>query len=170
MNKVKEVFVDMDGVLSNFHARFREVYKSEPDVDYLSNKKKNKIYRQRFKDFINDGHFATLDPMPDLEEGLEFLEFVGEHVPVNILSSTACEEFLHELSGQKKMWLNKFDITYYPIFVPGKKIKKFFSKPGRVLIDDTVSNIEDWESMGGHGIYHKSWSVTITEFYNFVNG
>lgn len=163
---ILKLFVDMDGVLCNFHKRFKEVYRKEPDVDYLSDSKKNKIYRQRFKDFISNKNFANLEPMPDMELGLNFLKSVSNHIPVNILSSTACEEYFDELSEQKVFWLNKYNIDYNPIFVPGKRLKQQYSKPGYVLIDDTVSNIDEWISMGGIGILHRSWQETIKTLTN----
>lgn len=163
---INKIFVDMDGVLCNFHKRFKEVYKNEPEVDYLSDSKKNKIYRQRFKDFISNKNFANLDPMIDLGLGLKFLELMSHSVPIEILSSTACEEYFDELSEQKLFWLNEYNIQYKAIFVPGKRLKKQYSQPGYVLIDDTASNIEEWNSMGGIGILHRSWIDTIKKLTN----
>lgn len=164
---ISEIFVDMDGVLSNFHKKFDELYHAKPEIDYPSNNKKKAEYVKRFQEFIATGQFANLDPMPDIELALDFLRTVHKQVPVCILTSTAREEYLDELSRQKRIWLREHDIEFHPVFVPGKRYKYYYSKPGRVLIDDTVSNIEEWRSMGGIGILHKSWQQTIAEYKEY---
>ena len=164
---ISEIFVDLDGVLANFHKRFDELYHAKPEIDYPSNKKKKAEYVKRFHEFIVTGQFAILDPMPDIDLGLDFLRKLHKQVPICILTSTAREEYLTEVSRQKRIWLKEHGIEFHPVFVPGKRYKHYYSKPGRVLIDDTVSNIDDWRSMGGIGILHKSWEQTIAEYENY---
>lgn len=159
MIKIEQIAIDMDGVLCDFKSRFKELYQDEPEVDYISNNKKNRIYRENFHDFIQNKQFSTLDPMPDLQEGLDYLKTLNIHMW--ILSSTAKEEYLNEVSEQKKFWLKNHNIPYHPVFVPGKRLKCFYSKKGRILIDDTLSNIESWELGGGVGILHTNWTDTI---------
>ena len=159
---IKEIYIDMDGVLCAFHKRYNDRYGSESMEDYPppSNDKIKEGYRKYFKDFIDTRQFATLDMLPDVKESLQFLE---ENVscPIYILSSTAREEYWEEIAIQKFEWLKNHDIKYLPIFVPGKRFKKFYSGPDKVIIDDTLSIIEDWNSAGGMGIHHKSWENTI---------
>lgn len=163
---VKELFVDMDMVLADFNKRFKSLFGELPLSDYplISNNAKKKKYTEQFEKFIEDRNFATLEPMPDFLEAARFLNKVKQHTHVYILTSTAKEEYLKEISHQKKEWLKKHDISFYPIFVPGKATKKFYSRPGRVLIDDTPINIQQWNSMGGTGILHKSWRQSIKEY------
>ena len=159
MMKIEQIAVDMDMVLCNFKSRFKELYLSEPEVDYISNNKRNQAYRENFHNFIQNKQFSTLDPMPDLQEGLNYLKTLNVHIW--ILSSTAKEEYLNEVSAQKKIWLKNHNIPYHPVFVPGKRMKCYYAKPGRILIDDTVSNIESWIEGGGVGILHTNWTDTI---------
>lgn len=162
---ITEIFVDMDGVLSDFYTRFKSRYKVIPEVDY--NAETKKVYTGQFHKFVEDKHFETLDPMPDLDLGLEFLRELHKQIPICILTSTAREEYLNELSRQKRSWLKEYEIEFHPVFVPGKRYKHYYSKPGRVLIDDTASNIEEWQTMGGIGIYHTSWAQTIAEYKDY---
>lgn len=161
---VNELFIDMDGCVSDFHKRYYELFESDALEDYFSsNNKKKKIHHERFAKIVKDGHFATFDPMPDFEEGLEFLEMVNRkyEIPVCFLTSTATEEYLKEISRQKQEWLKKYNIRFNAVFVPGKRMKCYYAKEGRVLVDDTLSNIEDWNLNHGIGIHHKSWKETI---------
>lgn len=162
---IKKIYVDMDGVLCDFNKRYREFYKVDPTPEpadgFHSETTRDKIHREQFNRFVRNKNFANLDPMPDIDLGLKLLKLMSISVPVQILSSTACEEYFNELSDQKKFWLNTHNINYTPIFVPGKRLKKQYSQPGHVLIDDTASNINDWNKMGGIGILHFSWEETI---------
>lgn len=166
---VKELYVDLDMVLANFEKRFKEIFRESSLISYpLSNNAKAKKYKQEFKEFVAGNNFATLEPMPDFHQAALFLNKISKKVPTYILSSTANEEYLHEISRQKKEWLKKHDIHFYPIFVPGKSIKKFYSKPGRILIDDTKINIDQWNSMGGTGILHRNWRDSIKQFNSIL--
>jgi len=163
---IKHIYVDMDGVLADFFKRFEELFKTEPEIDYPSNTQKKKAFQKRWLDFVEGKNFETLDPMPDLEMGLKGLRILQKAVPVEILGSTAKPEFMDELAKQKKIWLDKHSIDFHPIFVPGKHLKRQYAGPNKVLIDDTVSNIEQWEEDGGIGILHKDWVDTLTKLRN----
>jgi hypothetical protein len=161
---ISEIFVDQDGVLADFQKRYRQIYKTDPEIDYnSSNKKRKELHQKRFHDFIENKQFAVLEPMPDFKEGLEYLKQIHKDykIPICILTSTAKEEYIKELSAQKGFWLKKYNVPFHPVFVPGKRYKHYYSKPGRVLIDDTKSTIVNWNSMSGIGIHHLSWKDTI---------
>nr|QMP83218.1 MAG: hypothetical protein [Caudoviricetes sp.] len=161
---ISEIFVDQDGVLSDFKKRYAQLYKADPEEDYnASNTKRKNLHKKRFHDFIENKQFAVLEPMPDFKEGLEYLKGIHKQhkIPICILTSTANEDYIKELSAQKGFWLKKYNVPFHPVFVPGKKYKHYYSKPGRILIDDTKSTIDNWNGMGGIGIHHLSWKDTI---------
>lgn len=154
----------MDGVICDFSKRYKELFESDAVEDYNDKRSAvKKKHHERFRQIVADGHFATLDPMPDFQEGLKFLEWINaEHkIPVAFLTSTATEEYLNEISRQKKEWLKNNKVRFFPVFVPGKRMKSYYAKPGRILIDDTYSTIQSWELNSGIGIYYKSWEETI---------
>lgn len=165
--KIQQIAVDMDGVLSDFRSKYREVFKADPEEDYnAKNKKRKELHQKRFHEFIQDGYFEHLDPMPDLQLGLDFLSKLDIHI--YILTSVAREEYIHILSSQKRKWLKEYNIHYNPVFVPGKRMKCYYSKPNRVLIDDTKSNTDQWIEHHGIGIHHKSWEETIKELNRYL--
>ena len=107
-----------------------------------------------------------IDKMPDADMGLEFLRKAP--VPTVILSSTANEVRYDAIAKQKMIWLQKYGITFNPIFVPGKRLKQQHAAPDRILIDDTESVIDQWNAAGGIGILHKDWETTITILKMYV--
>lgn len=168
---INAIFVDMDGVLTDFKKRFVERFNEDPEIDYPSKNKEKVAYKGRFATMVEENQFATLDPMSDLDEGLRFLEcllaFKRYDFTIKILSSTAKIELKQPISEQKDKWLADYGITYPAIYVPGKKLKQYYARPDRLLIDDTISNIDQWRALGGKAILHTSWKHTIEEFYNY---
>lgn len=165
---ITEVFVDMDGVIADYYKRFNELFNDKPEVDFPTDAENMKKFHSYWEDFIKGENFATLDPMPDFDLALKFLRSLLPDVQVSILTSTAREEYLKEISRQKKIWLAIYNVEFHPIFVPGKSIKCYYARPGRVLIDDTPSNIKQWNDHGGFGILHTSWADTIQQYNKLV--
>jgi hypothetical protein len=165
---IKTIYVDMDGVLCDFKKRFYELYKDVPEVDYPSKGKEKKEYKKRFDEFVKDGHFATLEPMPDYIKASHFFWCFGEKFSIKILSSSASEKYLEEISKQKESWLAEWEVTYPAIFVAGKKLKKEYATPDSLLIDDTLINVLEWRDRGGLAILHKTWAETLIEFMEII--
>ena len=153
--KISKIYVDMDGVLCNFEKRYKERYGNINDHD------RRGVFRPNFTDFIQTKQFATLDPMPDFNHLVTFLNSLD--VPKELLSSTAYEETYHEISTQKREWLKEHSIKWPANFVPGKRHKYKYATPDSIIIDDTYSVIEDWNKAGGIGIWHKDASSTILQ-------
>ena len=93
---IKTMWVDMDGVLCDFRKQFISMFKECPEIDYPSKGKEKKEYKRRFDEFIMDGHFATLEPMPDFDEAIHFLRSIEDDYEIKLLSSTAQEKYLVE--------------------------------------------------------------------------
>ena len=162
-----EIFLDQDGVLSDFKKRYKEIFKTDAEDDYYTKDKVRKVlHQERFRKFVQSGQFEDLDPMPDLQIGLDYIRSLN--IPTCILTSTATEEYIHTLGNQKKNWLKKHNIEYNAMLVPGKRMKCYYAKPNRLLIDDTLSNVEDWRRRFGYAIHHKSWEETIIQMKEFL--
>ena len=158
---IAKIYLDMDGVLSDFTKRYQEISGSTPERD-----DKSKRFGQFFDKFIEEGHFATLDPMPGMILLIDFLRKAP--VPTEILSSTAREDRHDAISKQKMIWLQTHGITFNPIFVPGKRLKYKYATPDSIIIDDTESVIDDWRKAGGIGILHKDWMTTLAILRQYV--
>lgn len=152
--RVSKIYLDMDGVIADFYKRYQELYHLAP-----REAEKRKEFNKYFDAFIQTRQFAKLDMLPGTTEGIAYL--IRSGVPVEILSSTAREEFYDDISQQKIEWLHKFGINFKTNFVPGKKHKYKFATPDSIIIDDTESVIDDWNKAGGIGILHKDWNTTL---------
>jgi hypothetical protein len=158
--KVSKIYVDMDGVLCDFEKRYKELYGDIKDRDRRS------TFRPNFSNFIETGQFATLEPMSDFLTLKEFLDSID--VTKEILSSTAYEETYDTISNQKMNWLNEYGVTWKPNFVPGKRHKYKYATPDALIIDDTLSVIQDWHKAGGFAIWHNNALSTITQLKMYV--
>ena len=150
----------MDGVLCDFEKRYKELYGDIKDRDRRS------TFRPNFSNFIETGQFATLEPMSDFITLKVFLDSID--VTKEILSSTAYEETYDTISNQKMNWLNQYGVTWKPNFVPGKRHKYKYATPDALIIDDTLSVIQDWHKAGGFAIWHNNALSTITQLKMYV--
>jgi hypothetical protein len=151
---IDKIYVDMDGVIANFNKAYKSRFGISPKET-----RERKEFEGYFKEFIKEKGFSTLEPMPDMQLLLQYLNSLP--IEKEILSSTANEECFDELSEQKSFWLDKQGITYKANFVPGKQHKYKWATLNSIIIDDTESVINDWINAGGIGILHKDAISTI---------
>lgn len=159
--KITGIYLDMDGVIADFVKRYKEMYQMEP-----REAEKHKKFDHFFNNFIATGQFSKLDLMPGAMDGITFLRKLN--VPTQILSSTANEARYDDISNQKLIWLQTYGITFNAIFVPGKRFKYKYATPSSIIIDDTLSVIEDWRKAGGIGIWHKDWPSTLAILKQYI--
>lgn len=159
---IEKIYVDMDGVIADFEKRFKEMTGKLPS-DY----KTESGFRTNFQKLIDNGHFETLDKMPDFDDLVSFLN----SVPVEkcILSSTARPETNFPVAMQKMQWLAKVGINWPKVFVPGKQLKQQYATPNSILIDDTEIVIEQWNAAGGIGILHTDALSTIEMLKQYLD-
>ena len=164
--KIRKIYLDMDGVIADFNKGYREMNDMEP-----REAEKHKKFDHFFDEFIAAGKFASLDLMPGVRDLITFLNFIylNRSIPTEILSSTASQDRFDEVSRQKKIWLQKHGISFTPNFVPGKRFKYQFATPDSIIIDDTLSVIEEWRKAGGIAIWHKEVPTTLAQLKMYVD-
>lgn len=154
MHKITKIYLDMDGVIADFDKKYKELYNIAPkEADTY------KTFDKFFTTFIAERQFAKLDLMPDAMELINYLRSLP--IPTEILSSTSSEKRDAEIREQKVEWLHKHNLTFPINLVPGKRLKRNFSNPSSILIDDTAQNIDQWRAEGGVGILHTDALTTI---------
>jgi phosphoglycolate phosphatase-like HAD superfamily hydrolase len=161
--KIDKIYLDMDGVICDFMKRYKEMFKHVPRRDESTAQ-----WHKNFEQFIKTKQFETLDLEPGAESLIEFLK--KQDVPVEILSSTALPKFDKEISKQKEVWLKEHNIDFKRNFVPGKSLKYKFATPTSLIIDDTLSVIDDWKEAGGPAIQHKNARETIVMLKLYLMG
>ena len=159
--KISKIYLDMDGVIADFDARYKQLYKIYP-----SEADTYKVFDGFFTQFIADEQFAKLDLLPDAVELIEYLKTLS--IPTEILSSTSSERRDADIRKQKLEWLDKHDIRFPVNLVPGKRFKKDYSNPSVLLIDDTSVNIDQWRKEGGIGILHSDTVTTINTLKMYI--
>jgi hypothetical protein len=153
----------MDGVIANFEKRYVELFKVEP-----SSARDYKEFNTFFDQFVADGHFETLEMMPDAMQLIVALR--NALPPTQILSSTASQKRYEAISAQKTKWLETHDIDFQRNFVPGKHLKKKYARKDTLIIDDTESVINDWRASGGVAILHKNAADTLVQLKFILDG
>ena len=134
-----QVFLDLDGVFADFDAR----------VHRLCGKFPHQLDRTRLWKIVSADKrfFAELE----LIEGcLELWEATRDLEPVFLTGAPRSRQF----QEQKRDWVARIFGPEYLVHVVPKRLKQEFAGPGKVLIDDTPENIEQWIARGGHGILH----------------
>lgn len=156
MRKINCIYLDMDGVIANFEKRYIELFNVTP-----SSTRDYKEFSTFFDKFVADGHFETLELMPDAMDLVRALR--NALPPTQILSSTASQKRQEAISKQKIKWLETHDIDFQRNFVPGKHLKKKYARTDTLIIDDTESVITDWRAAGGVAILHKNVPDTLVQ-------
>ena len=156
--KITKIYLDIDGVICDFHKRYTELFGTLPERD-----DKSKTFHKNFDTFIEVRSFATLELMPGAIILIRALEQLHEDygIPTEILSSTASEKRHEVIKEQKEEWLQKHNVSFKQNFVPGKQLKYKFAEPTAIIIDDTVSVVDDWRRAGGPAIWHNNVASTL---------
>ena len=159
---MKKIYLDLDGVLTNFEKRYKEKFGEFPkDFD-----KRRQHFWDNWKAFVDNREFETLELHPDaleLLDGIKFFETNG--ISIEILSSSGGGYSHDEVSKQKKNWLKSHGINYIPNIVPGGGHKSKFAEPWNILIDDTENVIERYRKAGGTAILHTDARTTIKKLH-----
>ena len=154
--KVNTIYLDMDGVLTDFDKKYRELFGSDPALV-----RHNKARCNNWEAFVQGKHFEHLDWHSGGQELLRYLKTLK--VNIEILSSSGGEKFHDEVTRQKLAWLKKHHINYKANIVAGRRLKADYANQNAILIDDTKDNVEQFYGAGGHGIYHTDVHKTIGE-------
>lgn len=159
---IQKIFLDMDGVLTDFEVRWAEVFGFPAQTV-----RKRKNFSEEWPQFVAQKQFETLDWFPGGQELLQYIQ--SKNIPTEILSSSGGVQFHKEVKAQKKLWLKERGITYKANVVPGKRKKAEYAKPFYVLIDDTPENVDRFIDHGGIGILHKEANITIEKLESLLN-
>lgn len=160
------LYLDMDGVLANFHKAFYANYPRTGDWE-------PKRFR---KAVMEESIFEDLEFMPNAVMLLDYVDaFKSSHnVSIEILTSMGTFDIEQGQAAklQKQKWLMSKGIGYKPNFVRTKHEKAQYATPHSILIDDSYGCIQPFTAAGGHGILHEDAQIkeTLETFYKAVEG
>jgi hypothetical protein len=153
------VFVDMDGVLVNFHVGAETIIGRK--LPAAGPGGPGTITNDEWKTIQEiDDFWETLPPEADFRQ---LWDFVKRFKP-SILS--AAPSGWPEAKTGKLKWLKRHvgkvpGTAYIVKRSSKKKFAKGFRGEPNLLIDDFDKNIKEWEAAGGIGILHRSAAKTI---------
>ncbi len=153
--KAYDVFVDMDGVLTDFERRFEQFAGVTPD-EFMAQKEiqygKEKANEQ-FWDLVDEQIGVRFwAGMPWMPEGEQLYKYIKKYKP-SILTSPSRKESSRIGKG---VWVKR-NMSGIPVkFGYGSSGKAKFAGPNKILIDDREDNISAWKAAGGIGILFKN--------------
>jgi len=165
-----QLYVDMDGVLCNWLKGAIDIG-LPPEVAKNTRVKKNQVILWGAIDELGAVFWENLKWMSD---GRKLWDYIKQYNPL-ILSAHSkrkggehWEKRLPVIQG-KRNWLikNTDTLTAKRAIIVQRPDKVKYAAFGRILIDDTKENVNEWKSAGGIGILHKSATQTIKEFKKY---
>lgn len=158
---MKKLFVDIDGVLADFDDKWLELYGVHP---------KDGFNKTDWKDFCLTGQFGFLKLFPGATQLIEYLTEVDSRrgVSVILLGSTGGYDFHSMVCRQKLDWLNKHNIKFNAVLVPGKRFKRFHATPNSMLVDDHPENCAEFIEYGGDSCLYTGFEGSVQPIESFL--
>lgn len=158
MTKIDTIYLDMDGVLSDFMSRYRQL-SGEWKLDSEGKPSEN------WSKFCSHGHFANLDVWPGWYALTSYIDLIApmEQIRVEILTSTGGAEFHDQVAQDKQSWCLQHGLRYKVNAVPGRWKKRDWARADAVLIDDTADVVDGFRQAGGLAILHTDVDTTIQQ-------
>ena len=150
------LYVDLDGVLTDFigdlQKKFPDSYEGMPE----------NLMWQRIHSI---SHFW--DSMSWKSDGKALWNAVKNMRPI-ILSALTKSDL--RVKPGKLIWLARNLPGVPKILVPKAIEKQRYARKDAILIDDLLSNIEQWVGKGGIGIWHHNTNDTLARLENILEG
>lgn len=153
LNPEYKIYSDMDGVITDFDTQFEKLSDGISPSEY---EKKNS--KETFWKLIRDKGVGFWVGMPWMSDGLEYWNYIKQYNPT-LLSAPSRDE---SSKLGKRLWV-KNNIPGTKLVLAYAQDKQKYAAPNHILIDDRLSNIEQWRSQGGIGILHTSAANTIQQ-------
>ena len=162
-NKIKRIFLDMDGVLADFEKGVSELL----GVDISNNEQGHYVYDDNKEELTAKHLFRNLEPMPDMWKLLGFVNNLGIHTEVLSAAGSINREIV---VNDKVDWVKEHVHPYWITTCTFNGSQKAaFAHPKAILIDDRDKNINDWIDAGGIGILHTSAEDTINKLNELIS-
>lgn len=164
---MKTLFLDMDGVVSDFNAYARKILPNslfDPNTDqswdsndWITLRSNPRLYRD-------------IPKTPEADELVNFSrEFcIRNEYQLLFLTAIPKDNDVHWAFYDKVLWAQKLFPDIPVMFGPHSYHKKLHCRPGDILIDDRNSNVLDWCYVGGFGILHKGDVVSTIDMLDRI--
>ena len=137
----------------------------------ITNEQRDKVKSIYWQKFIDNKCFEKLKVLSQVKILSHTLKEIKQKYPdirIEILGSTGHHINHHVTIEQKKKWLeinkDKININFDKYnFVPGKKLKQGYASRNTILIDDTLSNCQEFNNGGGKSFHVDKNMNELTE-------
>lgn len=142
----REIYLDLDGVLADF----------DKEIDNIYSGNRPKEIKEDEWSFIKElapELYLHLEKMPSANRLVNSLRILG--FEPKILTAIPKRILWPEVVAHKRAWVQDNFGNLEVYFGPYAVDKQYFCKPGHILIDDMLINIQQWHSKGGYGWVYK---------------
>lgn len=150
MEQKYKIYCDMDGVLVAFDKGYYDLTGVDLTGQFRSDKKFWDPIDKEGVDF-----WLNLEWTPD---GKVLWDYIKKYNP-ELLSSPSRQ---NDSRVGKYKWVER-ELPGTHLILRSANKKQEFATPESILIDDRMSNIEEWNASGGIGILHTSANDTIKQ-------
>lgn len=156
---MKTLYLDMDGVVADFDELATQVLgtAAAPNGIYPEEQWSKIAAHERLYRDLNKTAYA--DQL--VEECEDFALTKGYNL--YFLTAVPKGNDVKWSFYDKVLWAQKYWPGIPVMFGPYSKDKWQHCSPGDILIDDRLSNIEEWRAAGGIAIHHTSFDATLYE-------
>ena len=160
------IYLDMDGVVSDFDAY------AEPIVGFRTPGGVRYDQEGWEKISAEPRLYSKLELCPGANQLVTTVQEIAEEFgyDVKFLTAIPRQNDVPWTFHDKTEWINARWPGIPVFFGPYSHDKHQHCRPGDILIDDRPSNIDEWNSAGGHGILHVDYNVkeTLIKLYSLV--
>ena len=156
------IYCDMDGVLVDFDKGYKALTgKETTHVDVQDKNEFWGTFRNGLegRKMSEKDYWANLQWMPD---GKDLWNHIKQYKPT-LLSAPSRDP---QSRWGKRIWVKK-NIPGTPLILAYAESKKNYANKTAILIDDRISNINDWNAAGGIGILHTSTETTLEKLSKY---
>ena len=156
MSKVRQIFLDQDGVLADFDAGLTKAMGYKVGLD-----DENDVYDAEKRKLTAQRLFRNLEPLPDAWKLVDYCMNSGIHTEILTAAGTVNRTLVIK---DKIDWIRRYVHPHW-IVIPtfSGTQKAAFAHKKAVLIDDRERNIKCWKEAGGIGILHTTADDTIEQ-------
>ena len=161
--KIRQIFLDMDGVLADFESKITEMLGKKVWNDDAG----HNVYDLHKRELTSKHMFRKMDPLPDAWKLVDWCLNSGIHTEILTAAGTVNRELVVR---DKVEWIREHINPHWTIIPTFKGSQKAaFAHKKAVLIDDREKNIDCWVKAGGIGIIHTTADETIKQLDEILN-
>lgn len=152
-DKIRIIYLDMDGVLADFEGHFKEISGGLTAKQYIKSKGQNGTHAMWMLIDKDKDFFAKLKPFSHAKELVRLCRKIA---PTIILSSPPVTNRERAIEN-KREWLDNY-IGHIPAIFSNNK--KEYANKSALLIDDFKENTESFQENGGRVLLFKDFDST----------